>query len=169
MTEDEAYAILHRAFGLTDALRRYRDLKPLDGLRESLENWDRFQAMQDRGQGDPWDVENNKTLAYVMMGMFCWRLLGHVDYPDLPQAGPDVMRDSHAHLCLWSRSIILDHVHSWTTCHHSGKSSPHPACRLSGGFRGSHIICAVCSEERFDPQPMVDRARTMLTEREAAA
>lgn len=145
MTQAEAQVILKQAFGLGGVLRKYAAMEPLPGLRESLEYWDWARGMQEKAPPDGrwWEYENEKTLAYVLMGMFCWRLMGHEDYPALPDAGPEVLADSHAHLCLWSRSLILDHVHRWVS-------------------RGGSPVCAICGEQRFDPQPMVDRARRML-------
>ncbi len=147
MTKSEVQAMLRVAFGLEDVLEKYAAMTPLEGLRESLKYWDWAKSMQESGPsgGRWWEYENEKTLAYVLMGMFCWQLLGHEEYPPLPDAGPDVMADSHAHLCLWSRSLILDHVHQWVA-------------------RGGAPACRVCGEARFDPQPMVDRARRMLRE-----
>ncbi len=148
MNRVEAHATLREAFGLDGILKKYDAMGPLDGLRESLKYWDWAKGMQESPSsgGNWWELENEKTLAYVLMGMFCWQLLGHEDYPPLPDAGPDVLADSHAHLCLWSRSLILDHVHRWVS-------------------RGGSPVCGVCGEQRFDPQPMVDRARRMLRER----
>ncbi len=148
MTGREVQAILKGAFGLEDVLKKYAAMAPLDGLRESLRYWDWARTMQEDGSatGRWWEYENEKTLAYVLMGMFCWRLMGHEDYPPLPDAGPDVLADSHAHLCLWSRSLIMDHVHRWVS-------------------RGGSPVCGICGEPRFDPQPMVDRARRMLEQR----
>lgn len=147
MTRNEINVILTRAFGLEDVLDRFEAMHPLDALRESIKYWDWAKAMQDSGPGAGWaKYENEKTLAYVLMGMYCWRLGGHEEYPALPDAGADVMADSHAHLCLWSRSLILDHVHRWTS-------------------RGGSPVCRICGEERFDPEPMVRRARNMLKER----
>lgn len=151
MTRDEAQDILNQAFGLPDVVRKYAAMGALDGLQESLKYWDWAGGMQEKAPSGArwWDYENEKTLAYVLMGMFCWRLLGHEEYPPLPEAGPDVLADLHAHLCLWSRSLILDHVHRWVS-------------------RGGAPVCGICGEERFDPQPMVDRARRMLQERGGA-
>ncbi|HWR69731.1 MAG TPA: hypothetical protein VN415_01560 [Dehalococcoidia bacterium] len=148
MTKSESLAILRQAFGLDSVLKKYDSMAPLEGLRESLKYWDRSKEMQEKAASDGgwWEYENEKTLAYVLMGMFCWRLLGHEDYPSLPEVSPEVRTDSHAHLCLWSRSLILDHVHQWLN-------------------RGGTPVCVVCGEERFDPQPMVDRARRMLEDK----
>ena len=148
MTKAEAQAILKGAFGLDGVLQKYGAMEPLDGLRESLKYWDWAKGMQEKAPADArwWEYENEKTLAYVLMGMFCWRLLGHDDYPPLPEASPEVLADSHAHLCLWSRSLMLDHVHHWVN-------------------RGGSPACGICGEQRFDPQPMVDRARRMLKEK----
>jgi hypothetical protein len=148
VTDSETYTLLREAFGLDSTLKKYENLSPLDGLRESVKYWDWANGMQDKtaSGGGRWEYENEKTLAYVLMGMFCWRLLGHEDYPALPETSPDVRADSHAHLCLWSRSLILDHVHRWVS-------------------RGGTPVCGVCGEERFDPQPMVNRARRMLKEK----
>ncbi len=148
MTKAEVFAMLRRAFGLDDKLKKYESLEPLGGLRESIKYWDWAKEMQDKADGRWWEYENEKTLAYVLMGVFCWRLLGHDEFPSLPDAGPEVMADSHAHLCLWSRSLPLDHVHKWVS------------------RRGSGVpVCGVCGEERFDPQPMVNIAHKMLAER----
>jgi hypothetical protein len=148
VTKTETYSILKKAFGLEGVLRKYDSMAPLEGLEESLKYWDWAKEMQEKGPSDGrwWEYENEKTLAYVLMGMFSWRLLGHEDYPALPDAGPDVCADSHAHLCLWSRSLILDHVHQWVN-------------------RGGSPVCGVCGEQRFDPQPMVDRVRRMLKDK----
>jgi len=148
VTKSETLAILKQAFGLDGVLKKYDLMAPLEGLRESLKYWDRSKEMQEKAASDGrwWEYENEKTLAYVLMGMFCWLLLGHENYPSLPGASPEVRMDSHAHLCLWSRTLILDHVHQWVN-------------------RGGTPVCGVCGEERFDPQPMVDRARRMLEER----
>ena len=148
MTKAETLAMLKRAFGLDSVLKKFDSVAPLEGLKESLEYWDWAKEMQEKTPSDGrwWEYENEKTLAYVLMGMFCWRVLGHEDYPSLPEASAEVRADSHAHLCLWSRSLILDHVHGWVN-------------------RGGTPVCGVCGEERFDPQPMVDRARRMLKEK----
>lgn len=172
MTEDEVYAMLAKAFGPGTRLKEFRDLGPLEGLRESVKYWHWAEDIQEKATSDRkwWEYENEKTLAYVLMGVFCWRLLGHDDFPALPDASPDVLMDEHAHLCLWSRSLPLDHVHKWVTCHHDRKTNraSHPRCKITGGKGSvglSHQICDVCGEERFDPQPMVDRAQRMLKER----
>jgi len=148
VTKAEAFALLRQAFGLDSVLKKYDSMTPLDGLRESMKYWDWAKDMQDKSPSDGrwWEYENEKTLAYVLMGMFCWRLLEHDDFPPLPDTGPEVRLDSHAHLCLWSRSLILDHLHQWVN-------------------RGGTPVCGVCDEERFNPQPMVDRARRMLKEK----
>jgi hypothetical protein len=111
--------MLKQAFGLDGVLGKYGAMEPLDGLRESLKYWDWAKGMQEKA---------------------------HEDYPPLPDASPEVLADSHAHLCLWSRSLILDHVHRWVN-------------------RGGSPVCGICGEQRFDPQPMVDRARRMLKEK----
>jgi len=174
MTESEAFANLAEAFGLDDVLARYRPLGALDGLKEAVSYWNWAKRMQDGTNAGAawWEYENHKTLAYVLMGLYCWRVLGHDDFPPLPDADPDVLRDRHALLCLWSRSLILDHVHRWQACDHLGtkNQSIHPRCQMAGQPTSeglSHIICGVCGEERFDPQPMVDRASRMLSERES--
>ena len=148
MTKAEAFALLKQAFRLDSVLKKNDSMTPLEGLRESMKYWDWAKDMQDKVPSDGrwWEYENEKTLAYVLMGMFCWRLLGHEDFPPLPDAGPEVRLDSHALLCLWSRSLILDHVHQWVN-------------------RGGTPVCGICGEERFDPQPMVGRARRMLREK----
>jgi hypothetical protein len=148
VTKAEAFALLKQAFGLDSVLKKNDSMTPLEGLRESMKYWDWAKDMQDKVPSDGrwWEYENEKTLAYVLMGMFCWRLLGHEDFPPLPDAGPEVRLDSHALLCLWSRSLILDHVHQWVN-------------------RGGTPVCGICGEERFDPQPMVGRARRMLREK----
>ena len=168
MTKDEVFAQLREAFGLENVLKKYRSLEPLAGLSESVAYWDWAEGKQESEPSRWWDYENEKTLAYVLMGLYCWELLGHTDFPSLPEASPDVRRDSHAWLCLWSRSLILDHVHEWVTCHHSGKTGgpSREVCRTTGYMNGgSYTICSICGEERFDPRPMVDRARQMLKER----
>lgn len=168
MTKDEVFAQLKEAFGLGKVLKKYRFLEPLAGLGESVSYWDWAKGRQEAEPSRWWDYENERTLAYVLMGLYCWELLGNTEFPPLPDAGPNVRRDSYAWLCLWSRSLILDHVHEWVTCQHDGGSgqSACKVCRnadlMSGG---SHIICGICGEERFDPEPMVDRARWMLKER----
>jgi hypothetical protein len=169
VTKDEVFAQLREAFGLDSVLKRYRSLEPLDGLKEAVCYWDWAKGKQESEPSRWWDYENEKTLAYVLMGLYCWELLGHTDFPSLPDASADVRLDSHAWLCLWSRSLILDHVHQWATCRHDRRSG-RPSldvCPSVGHIDGgeSHIICAICGEERFDPQPMVGRARTMLDER----
>ena len=170
MTGDEVVALLRKAFGLDTTLKKYESLGPLDGLRESIRYWDWAKGVQDSTSSDSvwWEHENHKTLAYVLMGVYCWRLLGHDEFPALPDATPDVMADSHALLCLWSRSLILDHVHKWDTCQHDRANRPsHPKCSTTGQMNGGlyHQICGICGEERFDPQPMLDRAHAMLKER----
>lgn len=171
MTEDELFALLRRAFGLDSVLKKYRALEPLEALTESAGYWDWAKGVQDgcRTNSVWWEYENHKTLAYVLMGVYCWRLLEHDEFPSLPDAGPDVMADSHALLCLWSRSLILDHVHKWVNCRHDGAGLPsHPKCAAAAqGEPGGlyHQICDVCGEERFDPQPMLDRAYRMLEQR----
>ena len=148
MTKAETFAILKEAFGLESVLKKYASMEPVEGLKQSLDYWDWAKQMQEGAPSDGrwWEYENEKTLAYVLMGMFCWRLLGNEDYPRLPETSPEVRMDSHAHLCLWSRSLILDHVHQWVNL-------------------GGTPVCGVCGEQRFDPQPMVDRARRMLKEK----
>ncbi|OGO07302.1 MAG: hypothetical protein A2Y61_06970 [Chloroflexi bacterium RBG_13_60_13] len=174
MTEAEVFTTLAEAFGLDDVLARYRPLEALEGLKEAIGYWDWSKGMQEGANAGAawWEYENHKTLAYVLMGVYCWRLLGHDDFPHLPDADPDVLRDRHALLCLWSRSLILDHVHRWQTCHHvaARNRSSHPRCKMAGQQTSeglSHTICGVCGEERFDPQPMVDRANSMLRERQS--
>lgn len=175
MTEGEVFAALRDAFGLRDVLANYRRLNAVEGLSEAIDYWEQSRRAQDSAASDPawWEYENHKTLAYVLMGVYCWRTLGHDDFPPLPEADPEVQRDRHALLCLWSRSLILDHVHRWHTCHHktAGSHSIHPQCKLAGRQPSeglSHIICGICGEERYDPQPMVDRAIKMLRERQSA-
>ena len=148
MTRSEVFALLKQAFGLESTLKKYESLEPVNGLREAVRYWDWAKGMQDRGDGDKswWEYENEKTLAYVLMGVYCWRVLGHDDFPSPPDTGPELRADSHAYLCLWSRSLILDHVHQWVS-------------------RGGSPVCSICGEPRFDPQPMVDRARRMLKEK----
>jgi hypothetical protein len=92
VTKSETLAILKQAFGLDSVLKKYDSMAPLEGLRESLKYWDRSKEMQEKATSDGrwWEYENEKTLAYVLIGMFCWRLLGHEDYPSLPEAGPEV-------------------------------------------------------------------------------
>lgn len=174
MTKDEAFAKLRQAFGLDSTLKKYESFEPLEGLREAVKYWDWAKDIQDRTTSNrTWaEIENEKTLAYVLMGMFCWRLLGHDDYPSLPDASPEVVMDAHAHLCLWSRSLPLDHVHKWEQCRHEGRDrrASHPACRTAGEseFGGLyHQICGICGEERYDPQPLVDKTHEMLKERGA--
>lgn len=147
VTKTEVYALLRQAFGLEKTLSKYELLEPLDGLREAIAYWDWAKEMQDGATGDKswWQYENEKTMAYVLMGIYCWRVLGHDDFPPLPDAAPEVLADSHAHLCLWSRSLVLDHVHKWIS-------------------DGGDPVCGICGEERFDPQPMVNRARELLRE-----
>ncbi|MCX5998502.1 MAG: hypothetical protein NTU41_02625, partial [Chloroflexi bacterium] len=78
--------------------------------------------------------------------------------------------DAHAHLCLWSRCLPLDHVHQWANCRHDARAGGQPSqpkCRMisEAGYGGlHHIICGICGEERFDPQPLVGKARQMLKE-----
>jgi len=174
MTESEAFAILDEAFGLDDVMAKYRPLEALKGLKEAVSYWNWAKGMQETTNAGAawWEYENHKTLAYVLMGLYCWRVLGHDDFPPLPDADPDVLRDQHALLCLWSRSLILDHVHRWRTCDHLGTKNQSicPQCQMAGKPTSeglSHMICGVCGEERFDPQPMVDRASRMLRERQS--
>ncbi len=176
MTKDEVFAQLREAFKLDSTLKKYKSLEPLEGLTEAVKYWDWAKGMQDRTTSDSkwWAYENEKTLAYVLMGIFCWRLLGHDDFPPLPEASQtteEVLGDPHALLCLWSRCLPSDHVHKWENCHHHGttnKSPSHPKCKATrqkewGGFY--HQICGVCGEERFDPQPLLDKAHETLEER----
>ncbi|MDD1652702.1 MAG: hypothetical protein LUO86_06685 [Methanomicrobiales archaeon] len=97
MTKAETFAILKQAFGLDSVLKKYDSVAPLDGLKESLKYWDWAKEAQEKTPSDGrwWEYENEKTLAYVLMGMFCWRLLGHDDYPSLPGASPEVRMDPH--------------------------------------------------------------------------
>jgi hypothetical protein len=174
LTEGEVFTRLRGAFGLDDVLAKYRSLKAFEGLKEAVSYWNWAKGMQEGATAGSawWEYENHKTLAYVLMGIYCWRLLGHADFPPLPNADPEVMRDQHALLCLWSRCLILDHVHRWQTCHHivTRNHSIHPQCKMVGQQESeglSHIICGICGEERYDPQPMVDRANKMLKERQS--
>jgi len=164
VTKDETFALLREAFGLDSVLRKYQSLEPVAGLRESIAYWDWAKGKQEADPSRWWDYENEKTLAYVLMGIYGWELLGNIEFPPLPDASPDVRKDSHAWLCLWSRSLVLDHVHRWVTCRHDRGDLPScRVCRTTDYMSGSsHIICGICGEERFDPQPMVDRARKML-------
>ncbi|OGO01741.1 MAG: hypothetical protein A2Y72_02940 [Chloroflexi bacterium RBG_13_53_26] len=170
MTKDEVFTQLREAFGLDSTLNRFKPLEPLDGLREAVKSWEWAKEVQDRTTSDSvwWEHENHKTLAYVLMGMYCWQLLGHNDFPGLPDASPEVLRDAHALLCLWSRSLILGHVHRWENCRHDrtkNNRASHPKCQITGlsKFGGlHHVICGICGEERYDPQPLVDRAHKML-------
>lgn len=174
-TEDEVFTALHEAFGLGDVLAKYKPLNALEGLKEAVSYWNWAKGIQEGAPAGAawWEYENHKTLAYVLMGIYCWRVLGHDDFPQLPDADPEVMRDRHALLCLWSRSLVLDHVHRWQTCRHCplGSDSIHPRCKKIVGQWDSeslsHIICGICGEERYDPQPMVDRANKMLKERQS--
>jgi hypothetical protein len=174
VTQGEVFEILLEAFGLDSVLEKYESLEPLEGLKEAVSLWDWAKGIQDRVASDSvwFEYENHKTLAYVLMGVYCRRVLGQDDFPPLPDASPEVLRDPHALLCLWSRCLILDHVHSWQDCHHGAteRSPAHPQCKMAGrtGSEGlSHIICGICGEERYDPQPMLDRAHKILRERSA--
>lgn len=169
MTKDEVFAQLRQAFGLDSILKRYESLQPLDGLAEAVRYWDWAKDVQERAASDRawWEYENEKTLAYVLMGVFCWQVLGHDDFTPLADASPDVLMDKHAHLCLWSRCLILDHVHRWEDCRHDARtnSPSHPKCRVTGQTASGglyHPICGICGEERYDPQPMLDRAHRMM-------
>ena len=173
MTKDEAFAELRQAFKLDSTLKRYESLEPLEGLTEAVKYWDWAKAIQDRATSDKmwWAYENEKTLAYVLMGMCCWQLLGHDDFPPLPDVSQEVLSDAHAHLCLWSRCLLSDHVHIWEECRHAGTMNgypSHPKCKVTGQSEWGglcHQICGICGEERYDPQPMLDKAHQMLKER----
>ncbi|MBM4444874.1 MAG: hypothetical protein FJ020_06185 [Chloroflexi bacterium] len=173
MTGTEVFNMLAGAFGLEDVLAKYRPVKAIEGLAKAMAYWDWSKDMQEGAGAGPewWEYENHKTLAYVLMGVYCWRVLGHDEFPPLPDADPDVLSDRHALLCLWSRSLILDHVHRWQNCRHAPGTNrfTHPQCEMAGRQESeglSHIVCGICGEERFDPQPMVDRAKRMLSERQ---
>jgi len=172
MTQGEVFALLRKAFGLDSVLKKYESLEPLEGLKEAIDLWDWAKDIQEKAASDSvwWEYENHKTLAYVLMGVYCRRVLGRNDFPPLPDASPEVLGDTHALLCLWSRCLILDHVHRWQNCHHgaTARSSAHPQCKMAGRTESeglSHIICGICGEERYDPQPMLDRAYKILEER----
>jgi hypothetical protein len=174
MTESEVFAMLGEAFHLDRVLAKYRPLKALEGLQEATGYWSWSKCMQEGAEAGTawWEYENHKTLAYVLMGVYCWRVLGHDEFPPLPDADADVSRDRHALLCLWSRSLLLDHVHRWQTCGHitANSRSIHPRCRIAGHQTPeglSHMLCGICGEDRFDPQPMVDRANRILKERQS--
>ncbi|MCX5998503.1 MAG: hypothetical protein NTU41_02630, partial [Chloroflexi bacterium] len=81
MTKDEVSVLLRQAFNLDSTVQKHLSLEPLRGLSEAVKYWDWAKSMQDNTASDSkWSAyENEKTLAYVLMGIQCWRLLGHED------------------------------------------------------------------------------------------